>query len=190
MQALDLSPHLLPRPAPATRVREARFDDLERVLKIYGQAIQAGRCALDVAPPSLAALRRIFHRMDPREALLVIERDGELLGFGWLHRYSHRLGYRYACETSIYIDHEAHGRGLGLRLQSCLLKQARQAGFRHVTVRILAANTRSLGFHRRFGFEKVGIQRGIGHLEGTPQDVVLLGLTLPPPLPVAPASAA
>ena len=38
----------------------------------------------------------------------------------------------------------------------------------------LADNQRSIAFHRRYGYELVGIQKEIGHMEGKWTDVAIL----------------
>lgn len=168
-----------PSSSSSVTVREARHSDLERVHDIYTLAIEMGISTMDVGS-SRSSLAAELRHLSERESLLVAIVDGRVEGFAWLRRYSPRFGYRFACETSLYVDPEMEGRGLGRLLQKALLNRAQDYGYRHVTAKILAVNPRSLQFHRSFGFEEVGRQRGIGEVRGVHHDVVILQLILKP----------
>lgn len=108
-----------------------------------------------------------------REALLVLV-DPEVVGWGIVKQYSDRLGYRVAGETSIYLDRSLRGRGYGTRLQQALIEQCRVFGYHHVVARIWASNENSISFHRKFGYELVGVQKEVGFLGGQWRDVAIL----------------
>ena len=118
--------------------------------------------------------RRRLETMDDREALLVVEVGPRVVGWGIVKLYSDRPGYRYACETSVYVGDAAQGRGYGSRLYEAVIEKAQAMGYRHLVAKILAVNQESIEFHVRFGFEMVGRQCGIGVLNGVPHDVVIM----------------
>ena len=113
-----------------------------------------------------------------RQILLVAEIDSRLLGYGLIKSYSDRPGYRVACETSIYLDRQETGRGIGTALQSALIEHCRKFEYHHVVTKIWASNSGSLRFHEKFGFELVGVQKQVGHLAGQWKDVAILQLLL------------
>ncbi len=159
-------------------VRPARTEDLDRVRFIYRSAIAGGMSTMDAVAPTREELDRQLHDLGPREALLVAVRTNDIVGFGWLRLYSPRYGYRHAGETSVYVAPRAEGQGVGSSVQMELLARARCHGFRYIVAKILKVNERSIEFHRRFGFEWVGVQEGIGEIGGVVHDVALLGLKL------------
>lgn len=100
---------------------------------------------------------------------------------GWasLKRYSNREGYKSTAETSVYIDLESRGFGLGRRLMSELEVRAIRFGFHHLVAKIFTENSHSVIFHQQLGFELVGIQKEVGYTHGRWKDVTILQKLLP-----------
>ncbi|MEO1465538.1 MAG: N-acetyltransferase family protein, partial [Cyanobacteria bacterium J06633_1] len=113
-----------------------------------------------------------------RETYLVGEKEGSVVGWGIIKRYSDRSGYRLTCETSVYLQFSETGKGYGQVLQTALLEKVKEFDYHHVVAKILAANQGSIKFHQQFGFELVGIQQKIGLTQGQWQDVAIMQLLL------------
>jgi phosphinothricin acetyltransferase len=145
---------------------------------IYGESIASGSTTMDAGPCSADDMRRRLEGLGDREVALVVEAAGDVVGLGWVRAYSERRGYRFACETSIYVGQSAWGTGIADVLQRALLERARGFEYRHVVAKIVTANERSLRFHARHGFELVGVQRGIGMIGDRRHDVSILQLLL------------
>lgn len=156
------------------RVRLARADDAAALAAIYQSAIEGGISTMERGPVDAVDFAARLAALGPRERVLVGGRAGTVDGYGWLKRYSDRHGYRFACETSVYLADAARGSGLADALQVALFEQASDLDYRHVVAKILSVNPRSLAFHARHGFEVVGVQRGIGELGGRSLDVTIL----------------
>jgi L-amino acid N-acyltransferase YncA len=167
------------------RVRRANANDCAAVAAIYNQAIRARRSTMDTQPVTAGHYLDLLHGLTLREVLLVATSagngtdiaagaDGEVRGWGIVKRYSDRPGYHVACETSVYVHEDHQGQGVGAAIQDELLRQARALGYRHIVAKILAINTDSIAFHRRFGFEDAGLQRRIGLIDGIWHDVAIM----------------
>ena len=97
-----------------------------------------------------------------------------IIGWASARRFSDRHGYRHSCETAIYLDTPAIGRGVADRLQQQIESHCRQNGIHHAMAKIIADNQRSIDFHIRHGYELVGIQKEIGNVDGEWSDVAIL----------------
>ncbi len=53
-------------------------------------------------------------------------------------------------------------------------EHCRDCGIHHAVAKVIADNSRSMAFHQRFGYELVGIQKAIGHMNGKWTDVAIL----------------
>ncbi len=155
-------------------IRDARPEDAAAIAAIYNESIAAGDSTMDQAPHTARDVLGWMARFNDRETLLVLSEAGEVVGWGILKRYSSRPGYRFCCETSVYVSRDHRGRGCGTRLQAALMTRCRSYGYHHVVAKIWAENEASLSLHRKFGFERVGIQREIGFHEGRWIDVAIL----------------
>jgi phosphinothricin acetyltransferase len=171
-------------PSARVRVRPAAARDCGAIAAIYDEAIRSGRATMDTEPAQAGAFAAQLARLSAREALLVAEGPRGVAGWGIVRHYSDRPGYAIACETSVYVSEAEQGRGAGSLLLEALVARASELGYRHLVAKIMAVNERSLSFHARHGFERVGRQRAIGRLNGVLHDVVILQRLLPdaPPL--------
>lgn len=87
---------------------------------------------------------------------LVNEKNGEIIGFAFLHHYIARSAYRFAVEDSIYIKHGLTRNDAGSQLMSVLLGEARKMGKHSVIALMEFGNTASETLHRKFGFRETG----------------------------------
>src|SRR5262249_58921901 len=70
-------------------------------------------------------------------------------------------GYRYTVEHSVYVRADLRGAGIGTALMTELLSRAAAMG-KHVMIGAIdAANTASLRFHAKLGFQKVAHLREV-----------------------------
>jgi L-amino acid N-acyltransferase YncA len=104
----------------------------------------------------------------------VAERDGRVVGWASLSRYSDRCAYEATVEASAYIDEAETGRGLGTALSQALLEAGRAGGVHAVLARICTENTASLAMSRKLGFVEVGVMREVGVKFGRSLDVMVL----------------
>lgn len=155
-------------------VRAFAAADADAVAAIMNESIDARDSTMRTEPLSGEAVLAAEEARTDREALLVLEEDHGVVGWGRLRRYSDRDGYRFTGETSVFLKRSALGRGLGTQLQQALLRHARALGYHHLVAKIFADNERSIRMHRRLGYELVGVQREIGHVNGVWQDVAIL----------------
>jgi L-amino acid N-acyltransferase YncA len=160
-------------------IRDATHDDAEAISSIYNAWIDEGHVTMDLDHWSPDSVRQRLDQLDARESLLVIANDRRVVGWGIVKKYSPRRGYRVCCETSLYLDEDYLGKGLGSRLLEALFACCRRHGYRHAVAKINAVNKASIEFHRRHGFELVGIQNEIGYKQGGWWDVAIMQRLFP-----------
>ena len=160
-------------------IRKYVETDFQAIADIYNESIALGDRNMDCRVFGAEDVRQWVAKFDARETILAAEREGQIVGWGIIKRYSDRLGYRTACETSIYLALSETGKGYGSLIQQKLLERVEAFGYHHVVAKVVAANHRSIAFHQRFGFEMVGVQKEIGYLRGRWHDVAILQLILP-----------
>ena len=177
-------------PAMASRIvlRPSTDAELPAIAAIYGWHVAHGTGTFELEPPSesdMAARRAdVLERGLP---WLVAEEDGRVLGYAYANQFRPRPAYRHCLEDSIYLAHDAMGRGVGRALLAELLARCEAAGARQMLAVIGdSANAGSIGVHRTLGFEPAGILRSAGWKFGRWLDVVLMqkrlgfGDTTPP----------
>lgn len=155
-------------------LRDATPEDAAVLAEIFNASAPQGNPVLGEAPKRAADVRRLIDGLGEREALLVLERDDEVLGWGLVKRYSDRAGYRFCCEIPIFVRPEQQRQGYGTRLRQALVERSAAFGDHHLLGRVWGSNAAGLAFHEASGYDVVGLQRDIGYLDGRWEDVVVL----------------
>lgn len=161
-----------PRPASDDVVlRTATAGDLPALAAIYNDAVLHSVATFDVEPqpPELFAERVASTR--PGDHVMVAQEGGRVLGMAYAATYRPRPAYDGTRETSVYLAHEARGRGLGRALYDELLRRVDADGI-HVCLAVIAQpNAASEALHAAVGFERVGTLPEVGRKFGRWVDI-------------------
>ena len=179
--------------APDWTIRAAREDDAaalaelaERTFRDAFAAVNAAadmdlHCAKHYAPAIQAA-----EITGPLATTLVVERDGELIGYAQLSR---RPGPASVSESDrpiltveiyrFYVLHAWHGSGLAAALMDACVAQARKAGAALLRLGVWEHNPRAMRFYEKHGFTVVGEQPFV--LGKDPQRDLVMTRPLAPP---------
>lgn len=104
---------------------------------------------------------------------LVMEEDGQVIGWAAMTRISSKPPLWGAAEVSVYMAEAARGRGLGKQLMHALLEECDRLGFWSLMAAIFVENEASIRLHRALGFQDVGI-RHYGYMMGRWRDVLMM----------------
>ncbi len=110
--------------------------------------------------------------------VLVAEDETGIAGFSTFGDFRSWPGYRFTIEHSVHVRVDARGKGLGERLVRALFPRAAALGKHVMVAGVDAANTGSIRFHERLGFEQVGRLREVGWKFDRWLDLVFLQKTL------------
>ncbi|GAB4013975.1 GNAT family N-acetyltransferase [Nocardioides ultimimeridianus] len=146
----------------AELIRAATDADLDAVAAIYAREVAGGYATFDTEPPPRGRWEAKLASDHPGDHFLVAEVDGTVVGFAYSGPYRERGAYTHTRETTVYLGHEAAGRGLGRRLYDELLARVREAGVHTVLAGIALPNDASEGLHRACGYERLGVMREVG----------------------------
>lgn len=167
-----------PSSPAATEFREATVADAAAIAEIYNESIRSGDATMDDETKSEAQVREQIEGFGKREQFVLLERAGHVVGWGVIKHYSDRRGYRFCCETAVYLRRDELRRGYGSLIKKELIARCRKLGYHHLVAKIFADNLGSIEYNRRFGYEMVGIQREIGWKNGRWQDMAIMQLIL------------
>lgn len=93
---------------------------------------------------------------------LVAEEDGQILGYAYASKWKSRCAYRYAVESTVYLQTGLAGRGLGTLLYRALLADLRGRGMHTVIGGIALPNPASVALHEKLGFVQVAHFKEVG----------------------------
>jgi L-amino acid N-acyltransferase len=156
-------------------IRPAAPADAAAMTAIYNQAVERSTATFDTRAetPGERELWLEGHTA-PQHPVLVAERDGLVVGWAALSRYSTRSAYDATVEVSTYVDENGTGRGIGTALTEAVMEAGRAGGVHAVISRICTENAVSLAMARKLGFFEVGVMREVGVKFGRSLDVMWL----------------
>lgn len=168
--------------ATAPRLRPCEATDIPAITRIYGHAVRHGSASFEIEAPTEAEMaRRRQALLDAGYPYLVVERDGQVLGYAYASAYRARPAYGATVENSVYVDEAAQGQGLGRLLMQALIDHCTAGGWRQMVAVIGdSANTGSRRLHEATGFRLVGVLQSIGFKHGRWLDTVLMQRALGP----------
>lgn len=147
---------------------------------IYAPYVEASAVSFEEVAPDAAQFQARIVAAIQTHPWLVLDAAGRVIAYANASPYRARAAYRWAAEVSIYVAPSAQRTGAGRRLYTALLELLRRQGLRVACAGITLPNDASVGLHRAFGFESMGVQRQIGWKAGAWRDISWWQLDLAP----------
>ena len=158
--------------------RPACARDAARLADIYAPYVADTAITFATAMPTEAEFAEKIARVGTTFPFLVCEEEGRVLGYAYAATYRVREAYRWDVEISIYVDMSCRSRGVGRVLMERLLRCLRAQGYQNAYSCITLPNPRSIGLHKHFGFEELGVFPRTGYKLDAWRDVIWLQLAL------------
>jgi len=161
------------------QVRAATAADSQAIARIYNHYIRESVITFEESEVTASEMNsRVEKVNDSSLPWLVAEMDGALLGYAYATKWKERSAYRYAVESSIYMDPNRVGSGSGTALYRELLSCLRTKSVHTVIGGIAQPNDASIALHEKLGFSKVAHFKEVGFKFGRWVDVAYWQLAL------------
>ncbi len=161
-------------------IRTAQFDDLETIVEIYNQAIDARFQTGFTERITLDDRIEWFNEHTPdKYPLFVYVVDDQVAG--WLSVSPYRAGrgaLRYSVEISYFIDTAHRKKGIASQLLVYAINACRQLNYKTAIAIILDKNTASMNLMEKFGFKKWAFLPGVADFDGVECNHVYYGMKL------------
>ncbi len=147
-------------------IRQGESGDLARLVDIYNYYVTETHVTFDTEPFAIGERTQWFTQFSATGPyrLIVAERAGEVVGYACSTSFRGRAGYRTSVESSVYVDKEHTGRGVGGKLLAVLVEQlVDAAGVHRAYGGIALPNPASITLHENLGFTKVGTYTEVGY---------------------------
>ncbi len=151
-------------------IRPLLPQDWPSVKAIYLEGIATGNATFETDAPGWEE----WDSKHLRDARLVAEADGKVVGWAALTPVSSRCVYAGVAELSIYVASTIRGKGVGKALLGELIRESEAKGFWTLQTGIFPENKASLALHEKCGFRIVGRRERIGKMNNRWRDVIFL----------------
>lgn len=152
-------------------IRNVNENDAEALSLIYNHYIENSVITFEEETVDASEMATRIRKVAKEYPWLVWEDDGEVRGYAYASRWRERSAYRFACELTVYLHHEATGRGAGKKLYTRLIDELSSRGFHSLLGCVTLPNPASERLHAALGFEKVAHFHEAGYKFGRWLDV-------------------
>jgi phosphinothricin acetyltransferase len=159
-------------------IRNVLESDVKQIVKIYNHYILNTIITFEESPIDEAEMLARINQRTESLPWLVYESEGRIMGYAYGGMWNKRIGYRYSAESTIYLDKDCAGAGIGTQLYGSLIEHLKLHEFRNVIGGIALPNAASVALHEKLGYIKVAHYKNIGIKFGRWLDVAYYQLEL------------
>lgn len=139
-------------------IRPAEEQDLDHVVRILNHYIRSSHVTFDTDPFDRDSRSSWFAQFGAagRHRLVIAEDGPVIVGYAASTPLRPKAAYLPSVETSIYLDPDHTGRGIGIRLYRTLLDALAREDVHRAYAGIALPNPGSVALHEALGFHHVG----------------------------------
>lgn len=159
-------------------IRLATPDDAEAILNIYKPYIEHTVITFECEIPSVEEFRERIVAILKRHPYLVADTDQGIIGYAYASDFKGRSAYDWSVETSIYVDMNWRGCGIGTVLYRVLEEWLKKQNVVNLYACITYPNAQSIRFHQTFRYKKVAHFRNCGYKKKKWRSVIWMWKTI------------
>lgn len=178
-------------------VRAAVPKDAEALLELYRPYVEQTAITFEYEVPTLEEFRRRIADTLQMYPYIVASVEDKMVGYAYASAFKERSAYDWAVETSIYVDADAQGIGVGKKLYAVLEELLKKQNILNLNACIAYTDeederltNHSMYFHEHLGYRLVGRFTQCGYKFGKWYDMIwmekMIGDHVEKPEPVIP----
>lgn len=144
------------------KIRLMSEQDLDAMHTIYAHYVKETPITLEYEVPSFEDWKSRFVTINQNFPGLVCLQDEKIIGYSYASRLHTRIGYSWTAESTIYLDHTTHSKGIGKILYTTLIEILQVQGFTSVVGTVTMPNIKSEKLHLSLGFQVIGNMEKVG----------------------------
>jgi L-amino acid N-acyltransferase len=174
----------------SAHIRLAAAADLDAINAIYNHYVAVSTTTYDDEPMTAEQRRQWFEGRQAIHPITVAVLDdaspsappasslqppvSSVVGYGSLHAFRGKRGYRFVVENSVYVHPDCQRQGIGSTILADQIERARALGLHAIVAGIDSEQTASISLHARHGFQEVARFPEIGYKFDRWLDVVFM----------------
>jgi L-amino acid N-acyltransferase YncA len=153
-----------PQRGAGIMLRQATIADSETIARIYNHYILNTTITFEEQEVSAHQISaRISDVAAASLPWLVAEESDKVIGYAYATKWRARSAYRFSVESTIYLEQNSIGLGLGSRLYRSLIDELKKRKIHAVMGGIALPNPNSIALHEKLGFNKVAQFKDVGY---------------------------
>lgn len=151
-------------------IRSVEDGDMARIAEIYNYYVLHTDISFETEPYKLAQIIANRKEIERKSPYLVIEENGEVLGYAYAKPWRSFAAYHRTFESSIYLDsmrNISSTKGYGTALYQALIEGLMAQKYAHLLFGVVTkGNLASDKLHQKLGFKKMAEFEEIGQKHG------------------------
>ena len=162
------------------KIRDVMPEDAERIQEIYSPYVADTVISFEITVPDKSEMKKRIKKLLANDFPYIVAENesGTVVGYAYADKFGEREAYRYSFIVSIYLDMEVQSKGIGQKLYNELEKRMKKMGIVQVLSAITGKNEKSLKFHEKNGFTKIGHFPKVGYKMGEWHDIIWMNKTI------------
>lgn len=157
-------------------IRNARREDLHRIVEIYNSTVPLGTVTADTEPVTTESREHWFNEhQNQNRPLWIAEQDNIIMGWLSFKNFYGRPAYIHTAELSIYLDPAYRRKGIGKILLTKAITTSPQLNIQTLLAFIFHTNTISLDLFKKYDFEQWGCFPQVAEIQNEKRDLIILG---------------
>ena len=152
-------------------IRKATIEDADEIIGIYNTYVTESTFTFELEKVTTAEMQKRITQILEYSEFVVYEDEGMIIGYAYASKWRTRPAYDHTFETTVYVKDSYHGKGIAKSLYETLLDLMKKRGVKQLIAGISLPNDRSVAFHEKAGFKKVGHFEKVGFKFGKWIDV-------------------
>jgi len=140
-------------------IRKATLSDTKAITNIYNYYIKNDIATFAEKP---IPIKEIEENIKKSILWFVFLENEKVVGYAYASKWKKRSAYRFSVETSVYLNPNYKGKGIGSKLYAHLLFEIKKLNIHSVIGGISLPNKASERLHEKFGYKKVAHFKEIG----------------------------
>ena len=162
------------------KIRDVLPEDAERIQEIYSSYVADTVISFEITVPDKSEMKKRIEKLLANDFPYIVAENesGTVVGYAYADKFGEREAYRYSFTISIYLDMEVQSKGIGQKLYDELENRMKKIGIVQVISAITGKNEKSLKFHEKNGFVKIGHFPNAGYKMGKWHDIIWMNKTI------------
>jgi len=144
-------------------IREITLLDAKKIADIYNYYIVNTIITFEMEPVSENDMQQRIKNITAKFPWIVYEENNEILGYAYAGNWHPRAAYKNTFETTIYLNNNNKGKGIGSLLYKEIIDRVKQMKAHVIIGGISLPNEASVAIHEKFRYTKVAHYKEVGY---------------------------
>jgi L-amino acid N-acyltransferase YncA len=154
--------HLIIEKIGLKMIRKISLEDVKQICSIYNYHVTNTIVTFEEEEVIEDEMKQRIQNITSKFPWLVYEQGHSIAGYAYASQWRTRSAYRYAAETTIYINEDFRGKGIGTALYTRLIGYMKERSFHSLIGGISLPNNASIALHEKLNFKKVAHFEQVG----------------------------